>query len=241
MSRSARRLAAALTLLCAASLNAQAPAVPGPVPPLPDGYSAIRLEVARVKRFTVDERAWIPALHADVAIQRFRLGASLVRYPALNDITESSFGGGLSLTKVLVDQASPAKLLWLSAGLGTAKLGAEQIVGSRAWEAVVSLGGAKRYTPPGIGELLVTVAPRAVFRRIESVPLGMDEDAVGAGATIGLDWGSQARFGALLAADLDWLSSRPLSAKKLQLGFRAGASYRLMLFPRAHPMPPPED
>jgi hypothetical protein len=238
---SARGLAAAVTLLCVSSLSAQAPAVPGPLPPLPDGYSVIRVEAARVKRFTVDERAWVPALHADVAIQRVRFGASFVRYPALNDITESSFGGGLSFTQVLVDQPSPAKLLWLSVGLGTAKLGAEQIVGSRAWEAVVSLGGAKRYAPPSIGEVLVTVAPRAVFRRIESVPLDMDEDAVGAGATVGLDWGSQARLGALLAADLDWLSSRPAPAKKLQLGFRAGVSYRFMLFPRAHPMPPPEE
>lgn len=239
MNSPARRLVTILAL-CGSTLSAQAPGMPGPVPPLPDGYSVIRLELARVKRFTVDGRGWYPALHADVAIQRVRFGASVVRYPALNDITESSFGGGLAFTQVLVDQPSPAKLLWLSVGLGTARLGAEQIVGSRAWEAVVSLGGARRFTPPGIGEVLVTVAPRAAFRRIESVPLDMDEDAVGAGATVGLDWGSQARFGALLAADLDWLSSRPAPANKLQLGFRAGISYRFVLFPRAHPMPPPE-
>ena len=68
----------------------------------------------------------------------------------------------------------------------------------------------------------------------------MDRNAAGAGVTGALDWGSRANLGALLAVDLDWLSSRPATMAKLQLGFRAGLSYRLLLFPRVHPMPPPE-
>jgi hypothetical protein len=242
VSSAARRLAAALTVLTASALSAQLPGVPGPLPPLPSGYSVARLELARAARFGTSGRSWIPAFHGDVAVgnSRTRLGVSLGRYPGVDDSAQASLGGGLSLTRVLVDQESPARLRWLTVGIGTVGLDHEHLDAPRVNEVVIGAGAAKRFSPPAIGEVLVTLAPRLVWRRVSSTPAGMDRNAGGVGMTGALDWGSQARLGALIAVDVDWLSSRPASVSKLQVGYRLGASYRLLLFPRAHPMPPEE-
>jgi hypothetical protein len=231
----------ALALAAPAALGAQSPWVPGPSPPLPLGYSAARLELARTPRFAAGGKAWVPGLEVDVAVRnsRTRLGAGLARYPGLGD-APASLGGGLSLTRVLVEQDSPARLRWLSFGVSTVRLDHEELPGSRVYEAVLGVGGAKRYSPPVIGEVLLVLAPRVVWRRVSDIPLIVEENAGGAGLTGALDWGSRANLGALLALDLDWLSSRPAALKKLQLGVRGGLSYRFLLFPRVHPMPPPE-
>jgi len=229
----------ALALIAPAALGAQSPWVPGPSPPMPLGYSAARLELARTPRFAAGGKAWVPGLEVDVAVKnsRTRLGASLARYPGLGD-APASLGGGLSLTRVLVEQDSPARLRWLSFGVSTVRLDHEALPGSRVYEAVLGVGGAKRYSPPVIGEVLLVLAPRVVWRRVSDIPLIVEENAGGAGLTGALDWGSRANLGALLALDLDWLSSRPAALNKLQLGVRGGLSYRFLLFPRVHAMPP---
>ena len=233
---------AVLVLAVPTMLGAQSPWVPGPSPPLPLGYSAVRFELARAPRFATGGRAFVPGFLADVAVKnsRTRLGAGIARYSGTGD-APSSVGGGVSLTRVLVDQESPARLRWFTVGAATVGLDHELLSASRAYDAVLGVGGAKRYAPPVIGEVLLVLAPRVMWRRVSNAPAGMDEDAGGAGVTGALDWGSRSNLGALLAADLDWLSSRPAPISKLQLGFRVGLSYRFLLFPRVHPMPPPED
>jgi hypothetical protein len=209
---------------------------------LPLGYSAVRFELARAPRFATGGQAFVPGFLADVAVKnsRTRLGAGIARYSGPGDLS-SSLGLGLSLTRVLVDQDSPARLRWITLGAATTELDHEFLADARAREVVLGVGGAKRYAPPAIGEILLVLAPRVRWRRVSPAPPGMDRDAAGAGVTGALDWGSRSNLGALLAADLDWLSSRPAPISKLQLGLRVGLSYRFLLFPRVHPMPPPED
>jgi len=224
-------------------LEGQAPGVSGPLPPLQQGYSGVRLELTRTTHLGMDGRSWVPVFHGDVAIRngRSRVGMSLARYPGENDIASSSIGWGLSFTRVLVDQETPARLRWITAGGGTVSLHNENHPGSRAYEVVVGAGTAMRFPPPGFGEALLVLAPRVRWRQMSPSPEGMDRHAAGVGVTGAIDWVSMGRLGLLLALDLDWLSSRPASVAKLQFGFRAGVSYRLLLFPDAHPMPAPEE
>lgn len=237
-----RRAMAALALLAAPPARLPAQVVPVPLPPLPGGYSALRLEVARVPRLAAPGRTWSPALLADVAIanSRTRIGAALARTSGVSGPAPSSLGAGIALTRVLVDAESPARLAWITLGAGTVRLDHELLDDARAWSAVASGGLARRYTPPAIGEVLLTLAPRFEWRRITEPQVGQDRDAAGAGLTGALDWGSQRNVGALAAVDLEWLSSRPSGLDEWQVGFRAGLSFRLLLFRRAHPMPPPE-
>ncbi len=248
MRRSARTVralpawSAALLLLLARAPGVVGQVVPVPLPPLPGGYSALRLEVARPPRLAIPDRAMVPALLLDVALNnsRTRVGAVVVRYSGISGPAPSSLGAGLSLTRVLVDTETPARLGWVTAGAARVRLDHELLTDAAAWSVLVSGGLARRYTPPAIGELLLTLAPRLEWRRITEPPVGLDRDAAGAGLVGAIDWGSQGRLGALAAVDLEWLSSRPPGLAEVQLGFRVGLSFRLLVFPRAHPMPPPE-
>ena len=243
MSAPVRRLATVLTLLCASSLSAQAPAVPGPLPPLPGGYSVVRVELVRARHFTFDDRTWIPAAHADIALgnSRNRFAASVARYAVTDAPTDASLGGGLTFTRVVRETDSPAWITWLTIGAGTVGLGSEGLPGSRVYEVAVSAGRAKRFAPPGMGEILVTLAPRFVWLRMTDPPAGMNRSAERIGGSLALEVGSQGRLGGLVALDVDWSSWPPGTANQLQAAFRFGVSYRFLLFPRAHPMPPRED
>jgi hypothetical protein len=119
---------------------------------------------------------------------------------------------------VVRETESPAWITWLTIGAGTVGLGSEGLPGSRVYEVAVSAGRAKRFAPPG-----------------------MDRSAERIGGSLALDVGSQGRLGGLVALDVDWSSWPPGAANELQAAVRFGVSYRLLLFPRAHPMPPPED
>jgi hypothetical protein len=239
--KSARALTA-LVALCASSLSAQAPGVPGPMPPLSGGYSVVRVELPRVRRFTLDDRAWTPVAHVDVAIGNSpnRLAASVARYSSAGGAVGGSLGGGLTFTRVVRETESPAWITWFTIGAGTLGLGSEGLPGSRVYELAVSAGAAKRFTPPGIREILLTLAPRYVWLRMTDPPAGMDRSAERIGGSLALDIGSQGRLGGLVALDVDWSSWPPHAVNQLQAAFRFGASYRFLLFSRAHPVPPEE-
>jgi hypothetical protein len=199
--------------------------------------------LARVRRFTILDRAWIPAAHADIALgnSRNRLAASVARHAAAGPAVDASLGGGLTFTRVVRETESPAWLTWFTIGAGTVGLGFEGFPSSRVYEVAVSAGLAKRFTPPAMGEILVTLAPRFVWLRMTDPPAGMDRSAERIGGSLALDIGSQGRLGGLLALDVDWSAWRPGSANELHAAFRFGGSYRFLLFPRTHPMPPRED
>ena len=46
------------------------------------------------------------------------------------------------------------------------RLDHEALPGSQVYEAVLGVGGAKRNSPPVIGEVLLVLAPRVAWRRV---------------------------------------------------------------------------
>jgi hypothetical protein len=164
----------------------------------------------------------------------------VARYSSAGGDVGGSLGGGLTFTRVVRETESPAWITWFTIGAGTLGLGSEGLPGSRVYELAVSAGAAKRFTPPGIREILLTLAPRYVWLRMTDPPAGMDRSAERIGGSLALDIGSQGRLGGLVALDVDWSSWPPHAVNQLQAAFRFGASYRFLLFSRAHPVPPEE-
>ena len=221
--------------------RAQSPGTPGPTPPVAHGFSILRLELGRTQRFTGSDRAWTPSLHADVAIRNSgtRLAVSAARFNG-RGAASSTIGVGLSVTQVVVERESPARLYWITGGAGTAGLGQELHPGVRVREFVIGGGAAQFFTPPAIGEVMLSLSPRLQWRRFSTDLSGLDRNAVGAAATVALDWGSQAHAGALIALEVEWLSHRPPGDKLTQATLRLGVSWRLQLFARKPILPDPE-
>lgn len=222
-------------------VHAQSPGAPGPTPPVAHGFSIVRLELGRNQRFTSADRAWTPSLHTDVAIKnsgtRVALSASRLagRGPA-----SATVGVGFSVTQVLVERESPTRLLWITGGAGTAGLGHELRPGVSIRDVVIGGGAARFFTPPGIGEVMISLAPRLQWRRLSAELPGLYRHATGAAATLAMDWGSQGHVGALVAVDVEWLSARPVGDRLTQATLRFGLSYRLELFARKPILPDPE-
>lgn len=225
----------------AGSIHAQSPGTPGPTPPVAHGFSILRLELGRNQRFTSSGRAWTPSLHADLAINnsRTRLALSASRLPERRSAS-ASYGVGLSVTQVVVERESPALLLWMTGGAGTASLGHELHPGVSVREFVIGGGVARFFTPPAIGEVMISLAPRLQWRRLSAELPGLERNATGAAATLAMDWGSQGHVGALAALDVEWLSARPPGDRLTQATLRFGLSYRLELFARRPVLPDPE-
>jgi hypothetical protein len=223
------------------TIHAQSPGSPGPTPPVAHGFSILRLELGRNQRFTGSDRAWTPSLHADVAIKnsRTRVALSAARHPG-REPASATIGVGLSVTQVVVERESPARLFWLTGGAGTAGLGQELHPGVSVREVVIGGGAAQFFTPPAIGEVMLSLAPRLQWRRLSAELPGLDRNATGAAATLAMDWGSQGHVGALIALDVEWLSARPPGDRLTQATLRLGVSWRLELFARRPVLPDPE-
>ncbi len=219
---------------------AQSASLPGPPPPIAHGFSLVMLQVSHAPRFTTAARGWPISAHADVAIKNSatRVGLNVTRLPTLSG-ANSTFGLGVSVTQVLFEGESPARLLWITAAAGGGKLGNELRRDGSVLDMSLGGGAAQFFTPPGIGEVSLSLTPRVQYRRLSSVP-GLEGSAGGLAGAITLDWGGQRSIGALVAFEVEWLSSRPPGDRSVQTAVRFGASYRGLLFPRQVRLPPPE-
>ena len=237
-------VACVVTFLVCSPVHAargQSASLGGPTPPVAHGFSVVRLELGRPPRLTTTDRSWTPTLHVDVALgnspTRVALRAS--RLPGVAGPAPASIGGGLSVTQVLVERESPSWMAWLTGAAGVAGLRHELRDRATALDVSVGAGAAWVFSPPGVGEVSLSVAPGLRWRRLSPVP-NVDRSAFGGAATATLDWGSQRSIGAHLALDVEWLSSRPAGDRLTQTTLRVGLSYRRLLFRRKPRLPPPE-
>ncbi|MEO8451765.1 MAG: hypothetical protein ABI647_18385 [Gemmatimonadota bacterium] len=236
----AARAGLAIVWLPVQAVAGQSPSRSGATPPVAHGFSILRVDLAKGPGFSVPQRAWAVGVDADVAIKnshtRLRLSGS--RFSAVADGAPASLGFGVSITQVVSETETPARLAWISGGVGVAGLGNELHAGTSVRDASISAGGGLLFAPPGIGEVMLSLAPRFQVRQFSTSALtGLDRTAAGAGATLSIDWGSQQNLGAMLALDFDWLSSRPVGDHLAQATVRVGGSYRLLLFARHARLP----
>ncbi len=233
---------AAVMAAAAAPLAGQSAGLPPWPPAAGDGLSTFGVHLSRLPRFTTSERSWVPSLHADLAIanSRNRVALSAARLSEVEGAGSSSIGAGLAISRVLVEKDSPNRMAWGTLSVGRADLGHEGRDEASVFDVSLAVGLAQIANPPAVGELALAAAPRIQYRRLSGVP-GFDRSAVGGGNTLTLDWASQVGLGASAAMDLEWLSERPPGDNAVQVAFRFGASYRLLLFRRKPRLPPGEE
>jgi hypothetical protein len=235
-------LAAVAAIAGAAPLAGQSASMPPWPPAAGDGLSTIGVHLSRLPRFTISDRSWVPSLHADIAIANSptRVTLSAARFSRAEGAGSSSIGAGLGITRVFVERDFPNRMVWGTLSAGAAGLGHEGREDASVFDLSLAVAGAQILNPPGVGELMLAIAPRLQYRRLSEVA-GLDRSAGGGGGTITLDWASQGGLGAVAAMDVEWLSERPAGDKAVQVAFSLGATYRLLLFRRRARLPPPEE
>jgi hypothetical protein len=234
--------AAVVAIAGTAPLAGQSASMPPWFPAAGDGLSTFGVHLSRLPRFTLGDRGWVPSLHADIAIANSptRVALSAARFSKVDGAGSSSIGAGLGISRVFVERDFPNRMVWGTLAAGAADLAPEGREDASVFDLSLTLAGAQILNPPGVGELMLAVAPRVQYRRLSGVP-GMDRSAGGGGATITLDWASQSGLGAVAAMEVEWLSERPAGDKAVQVAFGLGATYRMLLFRRRARLPPPEE
>jgi hypothetical protein len=235
-------IAAIAAITGTAPVAGQSASMPPWQPAAGDGLSTFGVHLSRLPRFTLGDRSWAPSLHADIAIANSatRVGVSAVRFSKVEGAGSSSIGASLGLSQVFVERDFPNRLVWGSLSAGGADLGPEGRDDASVFDVSLAVTGAQILNPPGVGELMLAIAPRIQYRRLSGVS-GLDRSAGGGGGTVTLDWASQSGLGAVAALDVEWLSERPAGNKAVQVGFSFGATYRMLLFERKPRLPPPEE